>query len=52
MKAIALAVSARKEGNGFDFAQFVLNRLHTNGLETELVNFYDYQIISLPKVFL
>ena len=49
MKAIALAVSARKDGNCFDFAQFVLNRMHANGLETELVNFYDYQIAPCQK---
>jgi len=49
MKAIALAVSARKEGNCFDFAQFVLDRMDANGLETELVNFYDYQITPCQK---
>ena len=49
MKAIALVVSARKEGNCFDFAQFVLSRLQTNGLETELINFYDYQIVPCQK---
>jgi len=44
MKAIALVISARKHGNCYDFAQFVLDRLATNGLDTELINFYDYQI--------
>jgi multimeric flavodoxin WrbA len=44
MKAIALAVSARQHGNCYDFAQFTLNRLSAQGIETELVNFFDYQI--------
>lgn len=45
MKATALVVSARKRGNCRDFAQFVLDRLQASDIETELVNFYDYQII-------
>lgn len=44
MKAAALVVSARAHGNCYDFARFVLNHMQTNGIETELVNFYDYQI--------
>lgn len=44
MKAVALAVSARKRGNCYEFAQFVLDRLQVNGIETELVNFHDYKI--------
>lgn len=44
MKAIALAVSARKRGNCYDFAKFALERLTANGVETELINFFDYQI--------
>ena len=44
MKAIALVVSARKHGNCYDFAGFMLDRLKRKGVETELVNFYDYQI--------
>lgn len=44
MKAIALVASARKQGNCFDFARYILDRLETNGVETELVNFFDYQI--------
>jgi multimeric flavodoxin WrbA len=44
MKALALVVSARKRGNCYDFAQFVLDRLATAGIETELLNFYDYRI--------
>lgn len=44
MKALALVVSARKHGNCYDFARFVLDRLATTGIETELVNFYDYRI--------
>ena len=44
MKAIALVVSAREHGNCFDFAQFVLDDYKKQGLETELINFYDHQI--------
>jgi multimeric flavodoxin WrbA len=44
MKAVALVVSARKHGNCYDFAQFVLERLQTNGVETELINFCDHRI--------
>jgi multimeric flavodoxin WrbA len=44
MKAIALVVSAREHGNCFDFAQFVLDNYKKQGLETELINFYDHQI--------
>ncbi len=49
MKAIALAVSARKDGNCYDFAEFVLGRLAVNDVETELINFYDYQITPCQK---
>ena len=49
MKAVALAVSARKKGNCYDFAQFVLDRLVTNRVETELINFYDYQITPCQR---
>lgn len=44
MKAIALVVSAREHGNCYDFAQLVLDRLAANGVETELVNFYNCRI--------
>jgi multimeric flavodoxin WrbA len=44
MKAITLVASARKPGNCFDFARYVLDRLETNGVETEMVNFFDYRI--------
>jgi len=44
MKALALVVSARKQGNCYDFARFVLDRLEAAGIETELINFCDYQI--------
>ncbi|MGV8025997.1 MAG: flavodoxin family protein [Anaerolineaceae bacterium] len=49
MKAIALAVSARKQGNCCDFAQFVLERIQAEGIETELVNFYDHQITPCQR---
>jgi multimeric flavodoxin WrbA len=49
MKAIALVVSARKRGNCYDFAQFVLDRLQASGTETELVNFHDYQIVPCQR---
>ncbi|HEX7555639.1 MAG TPA: NAD(P)H-dependent oxidoreductase, partial [Leptolinea sp.] len=44
MKAIALVVSARKQGNCFDFARFTLDRLQTAGIETELINFSEQRI--------
>ncbi len=44
MKAVALSVSARKGGNFYDFARFVLGRLAVNSVKTKLVNFYDYLI--------
>jgi multimeric flavodoxin WrbA len=44
MKALALVVSARKQGNCYDFARFLLDRLGAAGVATELVNFYDYKI--------
>lgn len=44
MKAVALVVSAREHGNCYDFARFTLDRLTTNDVETELVNFYSYEI--------
>jgi multimeric flavodoxin WrbA len=45
MKAIALAVSARKRGNCYDFARYTLDRLQGSGVKTELVNFCDYRIL-------
>jgi multimeric flavodoxin WrbA len=44
MKALALVASARKGGNGFDFGSYILSRMHANGWETEMVEFYDYDI--------
>jgi len=44
MKALALVVSARKKGNCYDFARFMLDILKAEDVETELVNFYDYAI--------
>jgi multimeric flavodoxin WrbA len=49
MKAIALVVSARKQGNCYDFAQFVLDDYKNKGVETELINFYDYQITPCQR---
>jgi multimeric flavodoxin WrbA len=49
MKAIALVVSARPRGNCYDFAEFVLRRLQTSAVETELVNFHDYQITPCQR---
>jgi multimeric flavodoxin WrbA len=49
MKAVALVVSARKRGNCYDFAQFVLDRLRLKNIETELVNFYDYRIVPCQR---
>jgi multimeric flavodoxin WrbA len=44
MKALTLVVSAREHGNDYDFATFVLDRLHASGTETELINFYNFDI--------
>jgi multimeric flavodoxin WrbA len=44
MKAIALVFSARKKGNCYDFADYVLSQMKKEGAETELVNFCDYSI--------
>lgn len=44
MKAVALVVSAREHGNCYDFASLILNHLAANDVQTELVNFYNYQI--------
>ena len=49
MKAVALVVSARPRGNCYDFAEFVLRRLQTSAVETELVNFHDYQITPCQR---
>ncbi len=46
MKAVALAVSARKKGNCYDFALFTLGYLKEKGVDTELINFYDHQILT------
>src|SRR5512140_1382877 len=40
-----MVVSARKQGNGYDAARFVLDRLHAGGVETELINFCEYRIL-------
>jgi len=42
MRAIALVFSARKKGNCYDFARFMLDKMEKKGLETELVNLCDY----------
>lgn len=44
MKTIALVASARQHGNCYEFAEYVLNRFHAIGSQTELVNFFDYNI--------
>jgi multimeric flavodoxin WrbA len=49
MKAIALVVSARRRGNCYDFAEFMLHRLQISDVETELVNFHDYQITPCQR---
>lgn len=49
MKAIALAVSARERGNCYDFAEFMLERLKQQGVDGELVNFYDHQITPCQR---
>lgn len=49
MKAVALVASARRHGNCYDFAQYTLELLAAQDVETELVNFYDYQITPCQK---
>ncbi|MBE9507609.1 MAG: NAD(P)H-dependent oxidoreductase [Chloroflexi bacterium] len=49
MKALALVVSARERGNCYDFAEFMLERLKRQGVEGELINFYDYQITPCQR---
>ncbi len=49
MKAVALVASARKHGNGYDFASYILDRLKSAGVETELVNFFDYRITPCQR---
>ena len=44
MKVIALACSARKRGNCYAIANIMLRHLETKGLETEILNAYDYKI--------
>ena len=39
-----MVFSARKKGNCFDFADFVLGEMKKSGVETELVNFCEYDI--------
>ena len=42
VKAVALVVSARKKGNFYDFAQYTLDILEKKGINTEMINFYEY----------
>jgi multimeric flavodoxin WrbA len=49
MKAIALVASARERGNCHDFAEFMLERLKRQGVEGELINFFDYQITPCQR---
>lgn len=44
MKAIALVFSARKKGNCYDFAHFMLEKMGKQDVNTELVNFCNYDI--------
>ena len=44
VKAVALVVSARKKGNCYDFAQYILDILEKKGITTELINFFEYNI--------
>jgi|GEM_PF-725706 len=49
IRAVALVVSARENGNCSHFAQFVLGRLRASGEDTELVNFYDWRITPCQR---
>jgi len=45
MKAVALIFSARKKGNCYDFARFILDKMEKiEDIKTELVNFCDNKI--------
>jgi len=44
MKAVALVFSARKRGNCYNFADFVLSEMRKSGVETDLVNFCEHDI--------
>jgi len=45
-KAVALVFSARKKGNCYDFADFMFSEMNKSGVETDLVNFCEYNIKS------
>lgn len=49
VKAIAIVASAREQGNCYDLANFTLERLGSAGVQTELVNFYDYRITPCQR---
>ena len=44
MKIVGLVFSARKEGNGFNFMKYCLDRFEKKGFETKLVNAFDFDI--------
>lgn len=44
IKAVALVVSARKKGNCYEFAQFILDYLEKKSIDTEIINFCEYKI--------
>lgn len=44
MRVVALVCSARERGNCYDLTEFMMKRLGTEGIETEIINAYDYEI--------
>jgi len=44
MKVVAFVLSARQRGNCYNIAELMLNYLKTKGVETEILNAYDYRI--------
>jgi len=44
MRVVALVCSARERGNCYDLTEFMMKTLRTKGIETEIINAYDYEI--------
>ena len=44
MRVRAFVCSARERGNCYDLTEFVMKRLRTKGVETEIINAYDCEI--------
>ncbi|MGQ9506855.1 MAG: hypothetical protein ACUVTB_03215 [Candidatus Bathycorpusculaceae bacterium] len=44
VKALGLVFSARWQGNCYDCVDYCLEILRKEGVKTQLINFYDYEI--------